>query len=225
MSWRNHPKLKLLMKKVDGCPFCNQEENKLQHVLGGGKSNKPDYFFVLINPTYRNITTNPDHQGIRIPFMGVSEFWKALVEPGFLPPSIYYTTERKVWDERDIQFVNDQLIKNKIYLTNLVKCAGQDATLPKSKRINWGLGILKEEITIINPKLIITLGQIPFEALTGKKIRLTDHYQEVLSGNLKFYDLVLGKRRYKVFPTYFPTGRGEPKKCIEILKRLTTKMI
>lgn len=210
-----------LKNKVDNCPFCAKEKNRLQHILGGGAIRNPCFFFVLINPTYRNITSDPDHKGPRIPFMGVSSFWRILVESGFLPKSLYFTTKRRTWDKRDIELVNRTLVENRIYLTNLVKCTRSNAELPDKARTAWGLKILKEEIAITRPKLIITFGQPPFKALTGKNINLSEYYKDIGSGRIRFYSSgLIGDKEYKVFPTYFPTGRGKPKESIKILKCL-----
>ncbi len=61
--------LRDLNRRIDNCPLCAARGNCLQHILGGGKINRPDHFFVLINPTYRNITSDPNYKGERIPFM------------------------------------------------------------------------------------------------------------------------------------------------------------
>lgn len=198
-------RLQILVEKVDGCPLCAREGRRRQHIW--------------VEEQHRNITSRPHYKGLRMPFMGVAGFWRVLVESRFLPKSLYFTTERKVWDENDIERVNKALTKSGLYLTNLVKCTGSNADPPDKARIAWGLKILKEEISIIDPKLIITFGQLPFKALTGKNINLSEHYKSVKASKINLYKSIpIGGKRYKVFPTYFPTGRGRPKESIEILK-------
>lgn len=210
-----------LNRRIDACPFCAAKGNRLQHILGGGAFDKPDYFFVLINPTYRNITSNPDHRGIRIPFMGVSNFWRVLVESGYLPKDLYRTTEKKCWEAGDIETVAAALKEARLYLTNLVKCCGADASLPNKERIKHQAGFLMEEVRIVEPKLIITFGLLPFQMLTGKMIKLSDHLDRARWGSLDLYKSIpIGGSSYEVFPTFFPVGRGRPKGSVELLKRL-----
>lgn len=210
-----------LNRKVDACPFCAASGNRLRHILGGGAVDRPDYFFVLINPTYRNVTSNPDHRGIRIPFMGVSNFWRVLVESGFLPKELYRVTEKKCWEMGDIETVAAALKEARLYLTNLVKCCGADASLPNKERVGFQAKFLMEEIRIVEPKLIVTFGLLPFQTLTGRPIKLSDHLERARCGSLDFYQSVpMVKFSYKVFPTFFPVGRGRPKESVELLKRL-----
>ena len=202
-----HPKervwfLRDLNRKIDNCPFCKAKGNKLQHILGGGAIDNPDYFFVLINPTYRNITSDPNHRGLRIPFMGVSNFWRVLVESGFLPKKIYSTTEKGIWDQNDILTVANALKEAGLYLTNLVKCCSKDAAPPSVAAIKSHTQILKEEIWITDPKLIITFGLLPFQALVGRSIKLSAHLKSARVGNINVFKTIpIGRVTYKVFPT------------------------
>ena len=67
-------KLEELYQTFDACPLCVKEHNKLQHILGVGKTKNPNWMFVLINPTYRNISSAPNYKGPRFPFIGVKDF-------------------------------------------------------------------------------------------------------------------------------------------------------
>lgn len=208
-----------LWSTVDDCPFCREEENKLNHILGGGQIKNPEVMFVLINPTYRNISSNPDYFGPRTPFLGVSNFWRVLVESGFLDKEIYFSSEKKIWSKEDIGRLLNHLKEENIYITNIVKCTGHNADLPSRERINYHLKLLFEEIKIVNPKTIITFGLVPFKALTGKNLKVSEHYQVAKSGNVNLSETPeINNRRYSVFPTYFPVGRGDFKKSVELLK-------
>jgi hypothetical protein len=66
---------------------------------------------------------------------------------------------------------------------------------------------------------------MPFEELTGKKIRLKDYYNEVVRvGKLKFFNLKISSFETKIVPCYFPVGRGNPKQAIEILKLVVSEI-
>lgn len=80
-----------------------------------------------------------------------------------------------------------------------------------------------KEIEIVQPEYIVTFGLIPFERLTGKKIKLSEHYLDINKNKkLKFYELKINSfkttSKIKVIPCYFPVGRGNPRRAVEILK-------
>jgi uracil-DNA glycosylase family 4 len=107
------------------------------------------------------------------------------------------------------------------YLTNIVKWTGKDAALPDADKISLFLPSLRREIEIVKPQYIVTFGLIPFERLTGRKIRLDDYYSSIKKrGKLEFYDAKVDSVGSKVIPCYFPVGRGNPSRAIEILKML-----
>ena len=108
------------------------------------------------------------------------------------------------------------LVKRSFYFTNLVKWTGHDATLPDKKKIELYLPLLEKEIELVRPKYIVTFGLMPFTSLVKEKIKLSEYYDEVMSSELRFY-------RYEsvpVIPCYFPVGRGNPKRAVEMLRKI-----
>ncbi len=195
-------------------------ENNLKPILGNGKTFRPKIMFVFINPTRANISSNPNWQGPRFPFIGTKAVWRVFHRAGMFDDRLIETINNlKDWS---LEFTNEVLNFLKLqsfYLTNIVKWTGHDATLPDSKKIKLFLPILKREIEIVQPHYIVTFGLIPFEYLTGKKIKLADYYSEVMeSKKLRFFDINCNGFKTKVIPCYFPVGRGDPKKAVEILK-------
>lgn len=67
---------------------------------------------------------------------------------------------------------------------------------PKVSEINLFREILDEEIKIVNPKLIITLGNIPLKRLTNFKSIGECHGKAVFNSNLEKY----------IFPMYHPSS-------------------
>lgn len=65
-----------------------------------------------------------------------------LVESDFLPREIYRVTEKKQWGGDDIAAVSSQLLESGLYLANLVKCCGSDASLPNAETVQYHTRIL-----------------------------------------------------------------------------------
>lgn len=211
-------KLENLWKEIDSCEECKISGNKLQHILGGGKENNPSTMFVFINPTHRNISSSPNYSGPRFPFIGTNEIWSIFVNGGILSKNLIQKIEDG-WNKNSIDSLLKSLKNRKIYLTNVVKCTKPNAENPNTRLIKEKLSFLFKEIEIVNPRLIVTLGQIPFKAITGKNIKLSEYYKkQKKSDNLILFDSKeINGKVYKIFPCYFPVGRGNRKRAIELL--------
>jgi DNA polymerase len=216
-------KLKELWKEVER--VNKRFPSKYKPILGNGKCENPKFLFVFINPTKTNISSHSDWEGFRAPFIGTKPVWRVFHKAGlFNSQLLRVINASEIWSSRFAGLVYKSLAKRGMYLTNIVKWTGSNADLPNAAKIKAFLPLLKKEIEIVKPKYIITMGLIPFEHLTGHKIKLGEYYKEVMkTKKLKTYDLKLGSKTYKVVPCYFPVGRGDPKKAIEILKLLKTK--
>jgi len=212
-------KLSELWNEVDNCKECKDSDNKLKHILGGGKETNPEIMFVFINPTYRNITANPNHKGRRFPFIGTREIWDAFIKSGILDSSIL-----KNFSNAD--FVINEVEKKEIYFTNLVKCTTPNSELPDTKLINKKLSLLFKEIDIVKPNLIVTFGLLPFYAITGSKIKLSEFYNKQLKSNnlITYTSKEIEGAAYNVFPCYFPVGRGKRKEALILLKLIKNKV-
>lgn len=197
-------------------------ENNLMPIFGGGRIHKPRFMFVLINPTHTNQSSDPDWQGPRFPFLGKKDLWRVFYKAGLLNDELMGEIEdRSTWSVAFANKVLKFLDKKELYLTNIVKWTGHDANLPDSNKTNLFLPILEREIEMIQPEYIIAFGLIPFQGLTKQKIKLSEYYSDVISEQeLKFYEVEVRSVRAKVIPCYFPVGRGDRKKAVEILKLL-----
>jgi len=213
-------KLKELWKKVD--KLSERFPSDYNPILGNGKCHRPEFMLVFINPTKANISSHAGWKGFRAPFIGTKPVWRVLHKAGWFNSQLMKVIEASsVWSPRFAKIIYDSLARRGLYLTNIVKWTGETAELPNAEKIKAYLPLLKKEIEIVNPKYIITMGLIPFEHLTGQKIKLRDYYKEVMKKKkLKTYDLKIDSKTYKVIPCYFPVGRGDPKKAAEILKLL-----
>ena len=195
-------------------------ENNLAPILGNGRILHPKIMFVFINPTHANSSSRKDWKGPRFPFIGTKAVWRIFHRAGMFDDNLMKEIETsKTWS---IDFTNRVLefLKSKsFYITNIVKWTGEDATLPNAEKIKIFLPILEKEIEIVQPEYIITFGLIPFENLTGTKITLGTYYEEVMKNKkVTWYEKNYGCVKTKIIPCYFPVGRGNPKRAVEMLK-------
>lgn len=209
--------LNTIWQKIDNCPACAKSRNTLQHVHGGGKEKKPRFALVFINPTYNNISTKPQWKGRRYPFIGTRAVWRVLVKSGLLPASVLQLTEGK-WSEETAEQVLQVMRENGVYLTNVVKCTAAHGDAPSRGAICDKLPLLIKELKIVQPQLTIAMGLIPFKALTEKNVKLGEFAAE-FSVKPKFFSSSIGK----VVPCWFPVGRGNPKKAVELLSTIARK--
>jgi DNA polymerase len=85
------------------------------------------------------------------------------------------------------------LKREDVYITNIIKCRPPKNRDPKTDEIDACINFLIEQIDIIKPKIIVALGRISAQILTGKNLPITE-----LRGN--FYSF----RGINVLPTYHP---------------------
>ncbi len=208
-------KLQKLYKKVDDCEFCKADRNLLQHIHGFGALS-PELMLILINPTYRNLSSDPQYKGARFPFIGVRQFWKVLADGGLIDKKVAYGLPlRNNWHEKNTAQIKRELIRNKLFLTNVVKCCYDHSTYPNGKVVKEQKEILAEEIRIVNPKKIVAFGGLVYEILTGKGINLS----ECRNGEKNKESEVISGLNISVMSCYFPVGRGNPRKAAEILRK------
>ena len=212
-------KLLKIYQEFDNCKRCKKNNNSLLHILGGGKFKNPQFLFLFINPTHLNLSSHIDYKGKRrYPFIGVRYFYRFLSEAGFLDKRIINNIYKKGWQIEDESRIEQGLINNNIYITNLVKCTKYNPENPSKNIIKQDFPLLQKEINAVLPKYIIAFGKLPLEIKTGKNIRLKDYFKKTSNNSYKPIKSVnvLGKI-YKVLPCYFPVGRGNRRGALEIL--------
>lgn len=212
---------------MDSCEDCAKLGDRLQHILGGGKILRPDIMFVFINPTARNVSSRPDYCGPRFPFLGTKEVWNVFAKAGMFPSDLLdkINGANGRWDKRLIKSVIGSVASNGFYFTNVSKCCKENSELPNAHEIRHGSEILFKEICIVRPKRIVAFGLIPTKAVTGQSIRLGDQYRRMQNGGDPFIkSKQIAGRTYSVFPCYFPVGRGNPKRAVEMLGCLKRRL-
>ena len=101
-----------------------------------------------------------------------------------------------------------------VYITNIVKCRPPDNRNPTPAEISCCLPIIKQQIEILNPKLIVTLGNIPTKTLIPDLPGITK-----ARGKIKQYD------KWTVLPTFHPSyllrNRSAMPQAWEDFKKIT----
>lgn len=218
--------LEALWRYTDELHDKRYPDHDLRPILGNGKTLKPDVMFVFINPTARNVSTSRTWRGPRFPFIGTRQVWRIFHRAGLVDDLLMRRIEESPseWSLELTQEVLAFLRRKRFYVTNIVKWAGHDAALPDKEKINLFLPILEREIAVVRPAYVVAFGLIPFEALTQEDILLKQyHSQAMRTRQLQFYSRRFGTVQTKIIPCYFPIGRGDPKKAVDLLRLLPSK--
>src|SRR3989344_8087183 len=224
MMGTNDPSLSALWNEVIEINELNCSENDLMPIFGGGQSFRPKFMFIFINSTFRGISSNKKWNGPRFPFVGTNNMWGFFSKSGlldsYLLDEIYGS---KKWSYDLANRVLSFLVDKSFYFTNIVKYSGKNNSMSNAEKIKLFMPILKKEISIVRPEYIITFGLIPFENLTGEKIKLSDYYDNIIKNKAVSYtDVYINNFRTKVIPCYFPVGHENHNRAINILSFLNT---
>ncbi len=213
-----------IWKEIDNCASCKEQENEFQHILGAGKIKNPKLMIVFINPTSRNISSNKDWKGLRFPFIGRRSPWNIFEKVGWIDQNLFeeIKSNENKWSYEFAKKVSLYLSKKGLYLTNIVKCTGKDATLPSISKIKSQSNLFELEIKIVNPEIIVSFGLLPTKSLLKSDVKMSKLYTDVIKYKAQFYDIRIGNKTFKVFPCYYPIGRGNPKKAVEMLMDLNS---
>ncbi|MEK7595094.1 MAG: uracil-DNA glycosylase family protein [Patescibacteria group bacterium] len=200
----------------------NFPNSTLEPILGGGRLSRPKFMFVFINPTYKNISSDPSWVGKRRPWTGTKYIWRIFNKAGHFDNSLLQEIEKtKIWSVDFADKVYSHLSARGFYFTNIVKWTGENADLPDSQKVRLFLPLLKKELEIVKPSYIVTFGLIPFKALTGLDIKLRDYFDASIKLRLlETFNTNLVGDNFKIIPCYFPVGRGDPKRAVELLRLL-----
>ena len=82
---------------------------ELTSIYNGGCTNNPDFCFVFMNPTGKNIASDPNWKGRRSPWIGTKNIWKLFYRIGLLDEEIYndiMSKKPQEWDEKFADLVN-----------------------------------------------------------------------------------------------------------------------
>jgi DNA polymerase len=89
--------------------------------------------------------------------------------------------------------------RDEIYLTSVVKCRPPTGRTPFPDEVEACQGWLFREIALVQPKVVVTLGQLALRLVTGRVERLADVHGAMLHAQVQGRDLV-------VWPLFHPAA-------------------
>ncbi len=177
---------------------------ELKSVYNGGCIQNPDICFVFMNPTGRNIASDPKWAGRRSPWIGTKNIWDLFYSVNLIDEEIYYkikSIKGADWTPKFADEVYNEVEKHKYFITNLGKCTQIDARpLPDSVFQEY-LKLLEKEIEIIRPKVVILFGNQVSSIVLGKKISVSQTRKKQFIKNIN-------NNEYKCYSVYYPIGNG-----------------
>ncbi|MDE5539176.1 MAG: hypothetical protein K2J20_01670 [Bacilli bacterium] len=177
---------------------------ELNSIYNGGCTDNPDLAFVFMNPTGRNISANKDWQGIKAPWLGTKNIWKLFYKLNLLSEDIYQEILRikaSDWTESFAKAVYEDVAKHKYFITNLGKCTQVDARPLADEVYKKYLTLLKKELEIVKPKVVIMLGNQVSSIILNKKISVSRARRQVFLKTIKGIT-------YRFYAVYYPVGNG-----------------
>lgn len=179
-------------------------DKNLDSIYNGGKEANPNIMFVFMNPTGKNIASEKTWLGRKSPWIGTKNIWKLFNKTGLFSNNIYneiLNKNRNDWDYDFADKVYNEVACNNFFITNLGKCTQSDARPLSDEVLSKYLKLLQKEIEIVQPKIIITLGNQVSSIVTGKKISVSEYRK-------RYEEIKVNKKTYKVYPVYYPVGNG-----------------
>lgn len=177
---------------------------ELDSIYNGGCEDHPNICFVFMNPTGKNVASAKSWTGRKSPWLGTKNIWKLFNKVNLLSNNVYndiLNKNPKDWDYEFCDYVYDDVKNNNIFITNLGKCTQIDARPLSDEVLKKYLDLLLEEIDIIKPKIIITFGNQVSSIILNKKIHVSENRKIC-------HELKINKKKYKVYPVYYPVGNG-----------------
>jgi len=195
-------------------------EKNLKAIYGAGNINNPDAMFIFMNPTSRNVSSNPEWKSIRAPWIGTKQIWSMFYSLNLLNRNLLKIIDSMKPNEWDTEFAKNvytDIQSHNIYLTNLAKSTQKNAESISNKIFKQYLNLMFKEIEIINPKKIITFGNQVSSILLNKTVSVSNY-----TGNR--YEILALNINYPIYPTYYPVGQGRRnmQKALQRIKKILT---
>lgn len=178
--------------------------DELDSIYNGGCENNPDICFVFMNPTGKNIASSKGWKGIKSPWIGTKNIWDLFYKLDLMDEQIYKKIKNikgSDWTEDFAKQVYQDVTNHKYFITNLGKCTQVDARVLPDSVYKEYLELLKKEIEIINPKVVILFGNQVSSIVLDQKI-------SVSKSRKKLYLKNINDKEYKCYAVYYPVGNG-----------------
>lgn len=195
---------------------------ELDSIYNGGCIENPDICFVFMNPTGRNIASSKDWKGIKSPWIGTKNIWDLFYRLDLMDEEVYKKIKcirPNEWTEEFAEEVYKDVENHKYFITNLGKCTQVDARVLSNSVYEEYLDLLKEEIQIVNPKVIVLFGNQVSSIVLNQKISVSQCRKKL------FRQLINGKE-YSCYSVYYPVGNGRFNidKAIEDIKYIQKEL-
>lgn len=201
-------------------------DHTLDAISGAGQIKRPNLALVFINPTHRNISTSPEWNGLKAPWIGCANIWQLFADAGLIGEKMNQAIQsaKTNWSEQFALDIYSHVADQGLYITNIVKWAGLDAKLPEREKIRLYAPLLLEELKIIQPKRVIAFGQLTFDGLLRELgVKPQEKFGAVNEATLNT-GVIQGiqTRVGEIIPCYFPVGQGikNREKAVEVLQML-----
>lgn len=179
-------------------------DKTLDAIYGAGEIDNPDICLVFMNPTGRNISSNKNWKGLKAPWIGTKNVWKMFFQLGLLDKEAFSEIQAKKstdWNYIFSEKIYNKVKSNSLYITNLSKATQLDARHLKNEIFQKYLPLFYQEISQVNPKVIITFGNQVSSILLRKRIKVSEYRKK--------YELIdVNGKETRVFPVYYPVGQG-----------------
>lgn len=179
-------------------------DKNLKSINFGGCETNPDICFVFMNPTSKNIASDPSWEGIRAPWIGTKNIWNLFEAINMFDTDIYNEIKNKKakdWNKEFAESVYNEVKRNKMFITNLGKCTQIDARPIQNSVYEEYLNLLEKEIEIVNPKVIVLFGNQVSTVFLKEKISVSQCRK-------KEYIKNINGKEYKCYPIFYPVGNG-----------------
>ena len=196
---------------------------ELDSIYNGGCTENPNICFVFMNPTGRNIASSKEWKGIKSPWIGTKNIWDLFYQLDLMDEKIYRTIKNikgEEWTEEFAEEVYSDVKRHKYFITNLGKCTQVDARVLPNSVYEEYLELLRKEIEIINPKVIILFGNQVSSIVLEEKISVSQCRK-------KLFNKEINGRKYNFYSVYYPIGNGRFNidKSIEDIKYIKQTLI
>ena len=194
-------------------------------LYGPGCVKNPKVMFIFMNPTARNLSAHKTWKGIRASWIGHKNTWKFLADLGVFDRKLSdkiqgFKTgpEAGDWTPEFAEEIYNNIAKNKAYITGFARCTQPDARHVHDSVFKESRNVTLKEISLLNPKVIISFGNQVSSHLLGQNIKVSDWRG-------KKAELVVDKKKFIVYPTFYPVGMGLRNigKAVEDIKKILKK--
>ncbi len=189
----------------------------LKPVLGAGKTQKPKFVLLFMNPTDKNISTHANWHTPAMPWIGTKQVWKFLYNLKLLSDKIFHKTQTlkpQQWSYDFVKQLYTNIAYHRVYIAEFVKITTHGAINLPDSIYKQHFNILKWELKKLKPQFIFALGAQVARNLIKQNIKIGQIHGEMFS--IKWLPST------NIIPTYYPLGQGlrNQNKAIKVIKPL-----